>query len=84
MMVIAVLVLLVVGVQPWRCAPLGYAAGPGLLLGYGLLALSVIPFFVAEARAAGATFCLGVGGDFTAGEISGVEALEACTWGLPR
>lgn len=48
--VVAAPALLVVGGQLWRRAALGYAAGPGLLLGYGLLALSVIPFFVAKAR----------------------------------
>ena len=42
--------LLVVGIQLWRRAALGYSAGAGLLLGYGMLALSVIPFFVWQAH----------------------------------
>lgn len=49
--VVAVPALLVIGVQLWRRTALGYAAGPGLLFGYGLLALSVLPFFVAQAQA---------------------------------
>lgn len=52
---VAVPALLIVGVQLWRRTAFGYATGPGLLLGYGILALSVIPFFVAEARATGVT-----------------------------
>ena len=47
---VAVPVLLVGGIQLWRRDPLGYVAGAGLLLGYGVLALSVIPFFVLQAR----------------------------------
>jgi hypothetical protein len=42
--------LIAAGVLLWRRAPLGYAAGPGLLLGYGLLALSLVPFFVVQSR----------------------------------
>ena len=45
--------LLAAGVLMWRRAPLGYAAGPGLLLGYGLLALSLVPFFVVQSRISG-------------------------------
>lgn len=47
---VAVPMLLVGGVQLWQCKALGYAAGAGLLLGYGLLALSLVPFFVLQAR----------------------------------
>ena len=47
---VAVPVLLVGGILLWRRNPLGYVAGAGLLLGYGVLALSVIPFFVLQAR----------------------------------
>ena len=46
---VAVPALLLVGIQLWRRKALGYAAGAGLLLGYGLLALSVVPFFVQPA-----------------------------------
>jgi hypothetical protein len=42
--------LLVSGILLWRRKALGYVAGAGLLLGYGVLALSVIPFFVVQAR----------------------------------
>lgn len=42
--------LLVGGILLWRRKALGYVAGAGLLLGYGVLALSVIPFFVLQAR----------------------------------
>jgi len=45
--------LIAAGVLLWRRAPLGYAAGPGLLLGYGLLALSLVPFFVVQSRISG-------------------------------
>ena len=45
--------LLAAGVLLWRRAPLGYAAGPGLLLGNGLLALSLVPFFVVQSRISG-------------------------------
>ncbi len=48
--VVAVPVLLVGGILLWRRDPLGYVAGAGLLLGYGVLALSVIPFLVLQAR----------------------------------
>ncbi len=51
--VVAVPVLLVGGILLWRRDPLGYVAGAGLLLGYGVLALSVIPFFVLQARYTG-------------------------------
>ena len=47
---VAVPVLLVGGIQLWQRKALGYVAGAGLLLGYGVLALSVIPFFVLQAR----------------------------------
>ena len=50
---VAVPVLLVGGILLWRRDPLGYVAGAGLLLGYGVLALSVIPFFVLQARYTG-------------------------------
>jgi hypothetical protein len=43
-------ILLVGGIQLWRREPLGYVVGAGLLLGYGVLALSVIPIFVSQAR----------------------------------
>jgi hypothetical protein len=42
--------LLVNGILLWRRKALGYVAGTGLLLGYGVLALGVIPFFVVQAR----------------------------------
>jgi len=45
--------LLAAGVLLWRRAPLAYAAGPGLLLGYGLLALGLVPFFVVQSRISG-------------------------------
>ena len=45
--------LIAAGVLLWRRAPLGYAAGPGLLLGYGLLALSLVPFLVVQSRISG-------------------------------
>ena len=48
--VVAVPVLLVGGILLWRREALGYIAGAGLLLGYGVLALSVIPFLVLQAR----------------------------------
>lgn len=47
---VAIPVLLVGGIQLWRREALGYIAGAGLLLGYGVLALSLIPFFVLQAR----------------------------------
>jgi len=47
---VAVPVLLAGGVLLWQRKALGYVAGAGLLLGYGVLALSVIPFFVLQAR----------------------------------
>ncbi len=47
---VAVPVLLVSGILVWRRKALGYVAGAGLLLGYGVLALSIIPFFVLQAR----------------------------------
>jgi len=46
---VAVPALLLVGIQLWRRQALGYAAGAGLLLGYGVLALSLLPFFVIQA-----------------------------------
>ncbi len=48
--IVAVPALLLVGIQLWRRRALGYTAGAGLLLGYALLALSVIPFFFVQAR----------------------------------
>jgi hypothetical protein len=47
---LAVPLLLVSGILLWRRQALGYVAGAGLLLGYGVLALSLIPFFVLQAR----------------------------------
>jgi hypothetical protein len=47
---VAVPMMLVVGIQLWRRKPLGYVGGAGMLLGYGMLAFSVIPFFVSQAR----------------------------------
>jgi hypothetical protein len=47
---VAVPLLLGGGSLLWRRQPLGYVAGAGLLLGYCVLALSVIPFMVLEAR----------------------------------
>lgn len=47
---VAIPMLLIVGFQLWRREALGYAAGAGLLLGYGVLALSLIPFFVLQTR----------------------------------
>lgn len=49
----AVPLLLVGGILLWRHKALGYVAGAGLLLGYGVLALSLIPFFVLQARFTG-------------------------------
>jgi hypothetical protein len=48
--IVAIPVLLVSGVQLWRRKALGYVAGAGLLLGYGVLALSVIPSMVLRAH----------------------------------
>jgi len=50
---VAIPMLLIAGIQLWRRRALGYAAGAGMLLGYGMLALSVIPFFVFQARQTG-------------------------------
>ncbi len=47
---VAIPMLLIVGSRLWRREALGYVAVAGLLLGYGVLALSVIPFFVLQAR----------------------------------
>jgi hypothetical protein len=47
---LAVPLLLASGILLWRREALGYVAGAGLLLGYGVLALSLIPFFVLQAR----------------------------------
>jgi hypothetical protein len=47
---LAIPLLLVSGILLWRREALGYVAGAGLLLGYGVLALSLIPFFVLQAR----------------------------------
>jgi hypothetical protein len=41
--------VLVGGILLWRRNGLGYVAGAGLLLGYGVLALSLIPFLVLQA-----------------------------------
>lgn len=49
-LMVAAPMLLIAGIQLWRRRALGYAAGAGMLLGYGVLALSVIPFFVSQAR----------------------------------
>jgi hypothetical protein len=47
---VAVPVLLAGGILLWRRKALGYVAGAGLLLGYGVLALSLIPIMVLQAR----------------------------------
>ena len=47
---VAVPLMLIAGTQLWCDKPFGYILGPGLLLGYGLLALSLIPFFILQAR----------------------------------
>jgi hypothetical protein len=47
---VAVPLMLIAGTQLWRDKPIGYILGPGLLLGYGLLALGLIPFFVLQAH----------------------------------
>jgi hypothetical protein len=47
---LAIPLLLVSGILLWRREALGYVAGAGLLLAYGVLALSLIPFFVLQAR----------------------------------
>jgi hypothetical protein len=47
---LAVPLLLGGGIQLWRRQALGYVAGAGLLLGYGVLALSLIPFMVLQSR----------------------------------
>jgi hypothetical protein len=47
---VAVPLLLGGGIQLWRRQPLGYVAGAGLLLGYTILALSLIPFTALHAR----------------------------------
>jgi hypothetical protein len=47
---LAIPLLLVSGILLWRRQALGYVAGAGLLLAYGVLALSLIPFFVLQAR----------------------------------
>lgn len=47
---VAVPLLLAGGILLWRRRPLGYVAGAGLLLGYAMLALSVIPFLVYQPR----------------------------------
>jgi hypothetical protein len=56
---LAVPALLVVGIQLWRGRPLGYVTGAGLLLGYGALALGLIPIFVAQASHTGAPLDVG-------------------------
>jgi hypothetical protein len=43
---VAVPALLLGGFWLWRRDAIGYATGGGILLGYGLLALSLLPFFV--------------------------------------
>lgn len=47
---VAVPQLLAGGILLWQRRPLGYVAGAGLLLGYAILALSVIPFLVFQPR----------------------------------
>jgi hypothetical protein len=47
---VAIPLLLGGGIQLWRRQPLGYVAGAGLLLGYCVLALSLIPFTALHAR----------------------------------
>lgn len=41
------------GLLLWRRRPLGYASGAGLLLGYGMLALGLIPYFLVQSRITG-------------------------------
>lgn len=50
---VAVPLLLAGGILLWRRRPLGYVAGAGLLLGYAILALGVIPFLAFEPRYSG-------------------------------
>jgi hypothetical protein len=47
---VAIPALLIVGIQLWRHRGLGYITGAGMLLGYGMLALSLVPFFLWQAR----------------------------------
>jgi hypothetical protein len=47
---VAVPALLAVGIQFWRRKPFGFAAGAGLLLGYGMLSLGLIPFFLVQSH----------------------------------
>jgi hypothetical protein len=47
---VAVPALLVSGILLWRRKAIGYVASAGLLLGYGVLALGLIPFMVLQAR----------------------------------
>jgi hypothetical protein len=46
---VAVPSLLLGGIWLWRRDALGYAAGAGILFGYGLLALSLLPYFLWQA-----------------------------------
>lgn len=48
--------LLIVGILLLHRKDIGYATAPGMLLGYGMLALSVIPYFIAQARYAALPF----------------------------
>ncbi len=57
--VVAIPALLLVGIQLWRRQALGYTAGAGLLLGYSLLALGVIPFFVFQAHSSASPLDVG-------------------------
>lgn len=56
---IAIPILLAVGILLWRCSSLGYATAPGVLLGYAMLALSLIPYFLWQAASADASLDLG-------------------------
>lgn len=51
---VAVPAFLGTGILLWQRRPLGYATGAGMLLAYGLLALSVVPFLILEAQTVGA------------------------------
>jgi len=47
---VAIPALLAAGIQLWRRKPLGFSAGAGLLVGYGMLSLGLIPFFVLQSH----------------------------------
>jgi hypothetical protein len=55
---IAIPILLAVGILIWRRSSLGYAAAPGVLLGYAMLALCLIPYFLWQAASANASLDL--------------------------